>query len=384
MNQPLWIIHPSVEEIETVQRFASIAQPEETDGTGVWVAYDGMQRVWTGAANRTTWEVRGGLAVEPQQAQHLPARVLYEASCIARDEDVDAVTLLVPSEGGVVIVQSSRTQTVIDLHDSPPAPAESPASPDRRSAARAQVEAGVLADLLRRTSAVPAHGSSDAFPTPILIIGDGAISVYVDWSVRGARRSTYRCEAVTDGEARRIAPLRQLEQAMSNSDRDTIVEIDLPDDPFGTIVVHEPGAWSAYPSQPADARRYADDVLDLLIELFGEDTEVIEPGSYGLELDDRPFTVQLLDAPDAIVRVATTVCDLDGNDESDPELLRHLNEVNAGLVAGRLWLDGHRVWGAIDLPVCDYKSIGWAIEKLRTQLDGFDVFLSAVVNEVTR
>jgi len=383
MNQPEWIIHPTIDEIEDVRRFASISYPEETDATGVWVTYDGMERVWTGSSRNLTWEVRGGMSIEPQRAQHLPSRVLYEAGCIARDEGLEIVTLLVPTGGGVVIVQSPRTETVIDLHDDPMNPSRSTTGPDRASAARALVEAGALADLLSRASATPVGGPSEALPEPILTIGDGMIGIHVDWSIRGARRTTYRCEAVTDGEARCIVPVRLLHDTMGGADPDMIVELDIPVDPFGSIVMREPGARSTLPCRPADARRHSDAVLDVLIELFAEHTEVIDAGSYGFELDDRPYTVQLLDAPDAIVRVASTVCDLFQRHEPGLELLRHLNEVNAGLVAGRLWTDGRRVWAAIDLPVSDLASIPWAIEKLRTQLDGFHVFLGAIVSETT-
>lgn len=376
MIAPRWIIHPSLEELETVCRYVSTTQPDETEANGVWVRYDDMQRVWTGSVRDTTWEVRGGLSIESQPCQHLPARAVREAYFIAAGEDAESVTLLVPSDGGVVIVQSTVTETVIDLHHYG---AAVPDAPDRISAARAIVNAGRLCDLVNRARTVPIGGTSEALPDPVLTILNGAIAVHTDWSVRGAQRTTYRCEAITEDEAQCVLPLGLIHDAVRLLDRDTEVEIDLPVDPSEPIILREPTAWSTYPCRPADARRFADEVIGELLAMVGEGFEIVEYGSFRFETDDRCITVQLLDAPDPVVRIATVVCDGLGGMFTPDDLLGHINEMNSGIVGGRLWFDRGVVWAAVDLPVTALSSIRWAVEKLHVQLQGFDVFLGALV-----
>lgn len=377
MIRPRWIIHPSLEELDTVHRFLAITQPDETDDNGVWVHYDDMERVWSGSSNDMTWEVRGGLSIEPQARQHLPARAIREALLTSVDDEQMTATILIPEDGDVVIVETVETETVIDLHEfGRPVPDR----PERKSAATAVVNAGLLSDLLVRARNLPVGGSSEVLPDPLFTILDGTIAIHTDWSVRGAQRTTYRCRARTEGEAQCVVWLGAISDVVKGIDRESDVVIDLPADAFDQIILREPGAWSTYPYRPADARRYANEVADVLIDLVGEGCEFVEYGSFRLDVDERTFTVQLLDAPDPIVRIATLVCDGLGGMFGVDDLLGQLNDTNAGIVAGRLWFDEDRVWSAIDLPAAAIASIPWAIEKLHTQLTGFDVFLGAITS----
>lgn len=376
MNQPQWIIHPTIEELENVYRFVCTTQPDEIDDNGVWTYYDGMERVWTGSASDTVWEVRGGLSIEPQRRQHLPARAIRDAFRIADDEDAEAVTMLIPSGSELVIVQGATTETVIDLHKEAHPIRD---RPDRPSGARATINAGRFSDLLARARITPVGGSSELLPDPVFTVIDGAISIHADWSIRNGRRTTYRSEATTTDQAQCLLPLGPISETVRGIDRDVDVEIDLPADPFEKIIIREPGAWSTYPYRPSDARRFNDDVVVVLIELVGEGFECVEYGSFRLDVDDREFTIQLLDAPDPVVRVATVVCDGFGGLFGVDELLEQLNATNAGIVGGRLWLDDGVVRAAIDLPAAALGSIAWAVQKLCTQLAGFDVFLGALV-----
>lgn len=380
MITPRWIIRPTAEELHDVGRFLNVCRPDESTGDGVWVHHDGSQRIWSGGANGTTWQVRGGLSFTECEPMFLPARVVREAEAIAGD-DGGGATILVPTDESVAIVSSASASTVIDLQ---PTLVPAPTEPEGESAAVAVTTAGALTDLLGRARHVPTTGESEEYPDPVLTIVDGVIAVHTDWSVRGGCRTTYRLDAKTTGSSSCVAPLRDLFESVRFLDDEIEVTISIPANFFDPIVVRDPGAWSTYRCLPADARRHSSDVLDVLIEMFGEETEIVDYGSFGFELEGQPFTVQLLDVPEAIVRVATTVCDLLGGQEPSEEVLRHLNEVNSGLVAGRIWTDGERVWGAIDLPVDALDNIPWAIEKLRSQLEGFDVFLGAIAGEVSR
>lgn len=380
MTDPRWIIHPGTDELLDVSRFIHVCRPDESGGEGIWVHHDGAQRIWSGGANGTTWQVRGALSFVECEPMCLPARAIWEAQVMAGDDEGGA-TILVPTDESVAIVSTESTSTVIDLH---PSPGPAPTEPARESAASATTTAGALCDLIARARAVPVSANTEDFPDPVLTIVDGLIAIHTDWKVRGACRTTYRLEARTKGSATCIAPLRDLNESLRLVDDDTEVRIEIPVDFHEPLVMWEPGTWSTYRCLPADARRHSAEVLDVLVETFGEATDIVEFGSFGVEVDDRPFTVQLVDAPDSVVRIATTVCDLlDGGDPGE-ELLRHLNDLNSGLVAGRVWTDGQKVWGAIDLPVDAITSIPWAIEKLRAQLAGFDVFLGAIVSEGSR
>ena len=375
MREPQWIIHPSFEEIDTVQRYLNATRPDETQGGGTWVRYDGMERVWSGEGHGITWEVRGGLSVEPLPPQHLPARIVREAGLIAMAEEAEMSTLLVPVGGEVVIVESATTETVMDLHRNPP---PAPRPPARESVARASVASGELFDLLYRARGEPNGATSEVRPDPVLIVSDGAIAIHTDWSIRGGRRTTHRLRAETEGEGRCIAPMATLVEVLVHAERDTVFEIDLPVDPYEPIILREPGAWSTHAHRPAGARRHALEVTDVLIDMLGEGFEIVEYGTFRFEIDGRVVVVRLLDAPDAIVRVGILVCDGLGGLFGVDDLVSQVNEANAGLVGARVWFDDGRVWAAIDLPVAAMGSIPWAVDKLSHQLEGFDVFLGAV------
>ena len=375
MMTPAWIIHPTVEELDVVGRFAVITEPDETDDNGVWVRSDDSERVWTGASRKVTWEVRGGQTIEPQPTLHLPARAISEALFIAVEEGASSITMLVPEGSNVVIIQGQNCETVIDLHEQGQSIAKHPV---RESRASAVVNAGVFSDLIGRARRIPEGGSSNVLPDPELRIAEGTIAIHTDWTVRGAQRSTYRCRAETTGEAQCIAPLWVLHDVVRGIDRDLDIEIDLPVDPFAPIILREPNAWSTYPHRPAGAKRFAADLSEALIEWVGEACEDVEYGAFRLVFEDHTYTVELIDAPDPVIRVATVVCDGLGVLFVVDEFLGHLNETNAGIVGARLWFDEERVWAAIDLPYAALSSISWAVDKLETQLSGFDVFLGAL------
>lgn len=372
-----WVIHPSAEELADVRRLLLTTDPDEAQHDGVWVRHDGSSRLWSGSTQGVSWFVRGSSTSEDLEEVFLPARVVTEAYTLSHFSET--VTILIPADEGVAIVSSPGTSTVIDLQ----VPRRStPVEPTRESAARARVTAGDLNDLVARASQLPSIEGRDEYPSPILTIVDGVLSIHADWSVRGGCRTTYQLAADTEGAAECIIPLADFRNMLVSLDRDVEVEIDCPLDALEPIILREPRAWSTYAFRPNDARRFHYEVSEVLHVQFGEETQVIAMGSFGFELDDRQFTVQLLDAPDEFIRIATPVCERIGGLAPSEELLRQINEVNEGLVACRLWADHERVWSAIDLPVSAFESIPWAIEKLHTQLAGFDVFLGGLFSEI--
>ena len=64
-------------------------------------------------------------------------------------------------------------------------------------------------------------------------------------------------------------------------------------------------------------------------------------------------------------------------DES-PEVLRELNQANAGLVGIRLWLDRQRVVAATDLACGHLDDLLDVVDSLTTQVAGLDLFLGAL------
>ena len=64
--------------------------------------------------------------------------------------------------------------------------------------------------------------------------------------------------------------------------------------------------------------------------------------------------------------------------EPTVDVLHQLNDVNAGLVGARVWLCDNVVVAGVDVPCSSISEIGGVIRQLDVQIDGLDVFLSAL------
>jgi hypothetical protein len=84
---------------------------------------------------------------------------------------------------------------------------------------------------------------------------------------------------------------------------------------------------------------------------------------------------ELIDRPIELVRLTTVIL----NDvDPTPELLDQLNASNASLVGVRIWLNGDVVVAGAEVPVSRMADIGVELKLLVRQIEGYDVYLSAL------
>ena len=365
----VWNFTANLEELELVCNLLAYVPPVETQGEGVWVRTVNDGRVWSVSTDNTMWEVHGDPVDFPMETRCIPSRAVWEARILAISSNNHEVEFSIPDDL-VCVVTADVGSTVIDL----PRETEVPTYPMYViEAASATTTIGALFDLLFRARMVPLGPSNEEYPDAQLFIENNEISIFVDWSLRNASRSTYRIPATVTGEANCSLLMGAIFDVIREMDRDKEVTLRIPARPDFPVLIESGLFRAAVKCTSTGAVRLHDELHKALSSMSGCQVRAVDSGKFVVSTRAREFTVELTDRPDETVSIHTEVC------RDMPvtfELLSQINETNAALVGSRLWMTDDVVWAGLDLPASAMGELERAIRALDHQLTGFDVFLS--------
>jgi hypothetical protein len=364
-----WKFVAELEELELVCNLLAYVPPMETQGEGVWVRSVNGGRVWSVATDITIWEVHGDPVEFPIETRCLPSRAIWEARILALSSNNHEVEFSIPDDL-VCLVTTDIGSTVIDL----PRETEVPTYPMYVvESASATTTIGALFDLLFRARMVPLGPSNEEYPDAQLFIENNEISIFVDWSLRNASRSTHRIPAQVNGEANCSLLMGAIYDVIREMDRDKEVTLRIPARPDIPVLIESGLFRAAVKCTSTGAVRLHDELHKTLSSMSGCQVRAVDSGKFVVATRTREFTVELTDRPDETVSVHSEVC------RDMPvtfELLSQINETNAALVGSRLWMVDEVVWAGLDLPASAMGELERALRALDHQLTGFDVFLS--------
>jgi len=365
----VWSFTADMEELDLVCNLLAYVPPIETQGEGVWVRSVNGGRFWSVSTGNTIWEATGDPVEPPLEARCIPGRAIWEARILSTTSNNHEVTFSIPDDL-VCLVESDVGSTVIDL----PRQSELPTYPMYVvESASAKTTVGALFDLLFRARLVPIGPSNEEYPDAQMFIENGEISIYVDWSLRNAARSTYRIPAKTTGEANCSLLMGAIYDVIRELDRDLEVTLRVPARSDIPLLIESPLFRAAIACTSTGAIRHHDELRSTLGSFRGCESRTIDSGKFTLTTRTRTFHVELTDRPHETISVYTEVC------REMPitlELLAQINETNAALVGARMWMVDDVVWAGLDLPISALCELHASIRDLDHQLTGFDVFLS--------
>ena len=365
----IWNFTANLEELELVCNLLAFVPPVETQGEGVWVRTVNGGRVWSVSTENTMWEVDGDPVEFPMETRCIPSRAVWEARIFAISSNNHEVEFSIPDDL-VCLVTSDVGSTVIDL----PRETEVPTYPMYvAESASATTTVGALYDLLFRARMVPLGPSNEEYPDAQLFIENNEISIFVDWSLRNASRSTYRIPAKVTGEANCSLLMGTIYDVIRESDREKEVTLRIPARSDMPVLIESGLFRAAVKCTSAGAIRLHEELSKSLSSMSSCQVRTIDSGKFVLATRTREFFVELGDRPDETISVHTEVC---RDMPTTLELLSQINETNAALVGSRLWMTEDVVWAGLDLPASAMSELERAIRALDHQLTGFDVFLS--------
>lgn len=366
-----WIIETNLEELELVCALLAPAPPDEIAGAGVWVRTTEDCRYWSVRNEHVTWEVVGDPVDRSQETRCLPARAVWEARILAMTSLAHEVVITIPDDL-VCLVQCDSGSSVVDL----PRESEPPSLPAHvNDAAVATVTAGALNDLLLRARCVPIGESNEQFPDAELIVADGEVAIFVDWTIRSGLRTSCRIPAETIGQAQRTLLMGHLWDLVHGLSRETELTLRVPDRPELPLLIETGLFRLAVRCLSVGASLYHDELAGVLGEVRGAKVRSVELGKFFVSTRTRIYQVDLVDRPRETISVCTEVC---RDVPNSLEVLMQVNETNAAMVGSRLWISDGAVWAGFDLPVAAMESVERSITELERQVNGLDVYLSAL------
>ncbi|CAB4324677.1 MAG: hypothetical protein F2520_12055 [Actinobacteria bacterium] len=366
-----WSIELEHEELHTVWRIFNRSLETETPTDGLWVRSRDGQRIWSGTCGPLFWEVTGGASPQPLEPRCLPARLVWNAADLSLEADDRCVTISTPDDV-VGLAANSAGSSVIDL----PVSAELRRFPKYvTDAATATLTRKQLARLLGRISFAP-PGIENPHRVPVsFIVEDGELAAYANWSTQGGLCTSQRVPAETRGEAKSSIPVLHLLDLIREVDDDELITIRFPADLDIPLLIEGEGWRATSDRRETTAVRFHDELGRTLADATGTTTRVLDTGVFSTTWRTRTIHAELHNTPLDTVRLSTVV--LDGI-EPTVDVLQQLNDVNAGLVGARVWLCDNVVVAGVDVPCSSISDIGGVIRQLDVQIDGLDVFLSAL------
>lgn len=366
-----WSVELDHEELHTVWRTFSRSLSTETQTDGLWVRSRDGRRIWSGSCGPLFWEVTGGVSPEPLSPRCLPARLVWFAAELAFDADDRCVTISTPDDS-VGVASSTAGSSIIDL----PVSAELRTFPSYiTDVATATLTRMQLHRLLARISFVP-PGLEHPHRVPVsLIVEDGQLAAFADWGIEGGLCTSQRVPATTRGTARSSIPLLHLLDLIREIEDDDIITIRFPEDVDIPLLIEGEGWRATTDRRETGAVRFHEQLGQALADATGATVRTLDRGVFTTAFRDRIIRAELHNTPIDTVRISTVVLD-----EIEPtvDVLEQLNDVNAGLVGARVWSRDGVVVAGVDLPCSSLGEIGGVIRQLDQQIDGLDVFLSAL------
>lgn len=372
MKQP-WTITVERQELDRVCSVLGQAPPLETNHDGIWVMQHLGVRFWTCSAGPVQWEIAwdiSGTGAPELPSQCLPGRVVWHAGELARRAATETVTISIP-DPFVAVAEADGASAVVDLPSTP----YEPELPDHVGlAAQAVLSVAELYNLCGRTRLAPC-GNSDAHPPMVLAVADGFLATTVDWAGYDGFRSTYRVPAHTSGSARSVVPLDVIMDLLHHIDSDDDVSVGFPDDPSEPLLLSTTDLRAAIQRGEVGAKRHHDALGQALADASGKPCRILDRGIFQVEFANRSVRAELADVPAETIRLTCLVAN---RIEHTHDVLVQLNDMNRSLVGGRIWIHDGTVIAGLDLPYEAIGQVGAVMGNLTRQIDGLDVFLSAL------
>ena len=360
-------------ELRRVTPILGSVAPFETDHEGVWVHTRNGRRYWSCRSARIVWEIEGDMTDEVFSPRCLPGRLIWHGLELANEAAEEEVTFSTP-ESIVGIVSTPQGSITIDL---PISAGELPMLPSYVPfASTAKLESHKLYAIVNGAMHRPTGIGDDVPSAPVLLaVGNGEVATSVDWTAHNGLRSTFRYAAPTTGESTCEISARNLRNVLGEIDPEEEVTLGIPEDMNIPVIVEGDGWRVAIDQREAGASRHHDELGAALADATGETCRTLATGVLLARLGHRQIRAELHDLPIELVRLTTVILrDVDPS----PELLDQLNSSNGSLVGVRLWLEGDIVVAGAEVAVSRIKDIGIDLKLMDRQLDGYDVYLSAL------
>jgi hypothetical protein len=368
-----WRTTVSRAELRHVTPILGSVAPYETDHEGVWVHTRNGKRYWTSRTPHIVWEIEGDATDENLVPYCLPGRLIWHGLDLANEADEEEVVFSTP-ENIVGMAMTAQGSITIDL---PVTDGELPTLPSYVPfASTATLPSRKLFAIINGAMHRPI-GLADNEPSApvLLVVGDGEIATSVDWTSSGGLRSTFRYTVPTTGESRSEISAPNLRSVIREIDPDEEVTLGIPENMNIPVIVEGDGWRAAVDQSETGAARLHDELGEALADATGETCRTLAPGVLMARMGHRQIRAELLDRPIELVRLTTVIlADVDPT----PELLDQLNATNASLVGARIWLNGNVVVAGAEVPVERLAEIGIELKLLVRQIEGYDVYLSAL------
>ena len=368
-----WRTTVSRAELRHVTPILGSVAPFETDHEGVWVHTRNGKRYWTSRTPRIVWEIEGDATDEELLPCCLPGRLIWHGLDLANEADEEEVVFSTP--GNIVgMAMTAQGSITIDL---PVTDGELPTLPSYVPfAATATLPSRQLYAIINGAMHRPI-GLADNEPSApvLLVVGSGEIATSVDWTSSGGLRSTFRYTVPTTGESTCEIAANNLRRVIGEIDPDEEVTLGIPENLNIPVIVEGDGWRASIDQREAGASRHHDALGEALADATGETCRTLAQGVLLARMGPRQIRAELLDHPIELVRLTTVILtDVDPT----PELLDQLNASNASLVGVRIWLNGDVIVAGAEVPVSRMADIGVELKLLVRQIEGYDVYLSAL------
>ena len=352
---------------------AALEHLDETAGEAVWLQADSVA-AFVVASGDTVVRVDAGPWSGPAFAVPLSPRFVAFVGEQAVDGEEVVCTLV---DGATAVHAAGALTVALDLVAGarPVAPPDDPPL-----AAAAWLPSRDLVALLELVRRAPSGVDLEVPPLPPVWLGIDAagVTAHADWRERRGGRGTYRVAATeVVGEAVRSIGVAMLERlamyATFDDEEDAVAVLRLPEQASGMaqLRIRDLAVWAA--CRDMSVARWRARLQAVLAE-HGIDHEAIDDRSVVFVLGAQRVLAELLAAADEVVRLAVVVVE---GVEATLDLLREVNQANAGLVGVRLWCDERRVVAACDLPLGSIGDVLAAAASLTRQVDGPGLFLGA-------
>ncbi|MCD9624232.1 hypothetical protein [Rhabdothermincola salaria] len=361
------------EELHTVASLAAAVVPNEIDGDGVFVTVADGRRAWWGESGDVTWCYLGGPGGECDDPVLVPARLLWSCAELCAESATDECRISAVADGAALVGAGEGFTVLVDAQNASegvfptfPTDFEATVTVDRRQLAR----------ILRRALNVPVGlDPATARPAVAIVVEPGSLACTVDWGDTRTLRATFNVPVNTDDAVAFEVAAEELHDLLSAVDGDDDVLLGVRPGAQGplTVAVGDLTAW--VPVRPTAVQRFRDGLGQCLADATRSRCYVLDEGIFVVELDGREVRVELHDDGLPVLRATTLVV---RDVAATKELLAQLNDTNAGLCGIRLWWSDGDVIAGVDIPQSQLDELAETLWRFRTQLTGFEVFLSAL------
>jgi len=315
-------------------------------GNALLTTVDGRRR-WVTGSGYTFAVVDGGDG--PDASIMIPGRVVYSAG----SSDTDSVELVIRSNHQITAIRaawgdSASTMTIVHAPDPQMmAIAHQPIPPS----ATAAVPKHALVNTFNSASANPYPLGDRGYPLCDVVIDDGHLSVGVDWETLETAHHHLAAQIVGSGHcsAEPLMIARAANFLACADEDDVTVEIASTASHLGVdwMMTLRTERLSVVHMPPGPERNLRQHIEGLLSQTFGDlATARDHDGDYVIRRHGHQILARLVPGQMDTLQVFGVVLD---DVTSSPELLKEINDINAGLSFVRVMLIENQVLAEVDL-----------------------------------